>query len=251
MPEERSESARWPGYLRDLCRQWLTRKDTPAGQRLRTEIWTILSLALQNSLASKRFMSDDLTREDLEDLASEKSFRLLQRLESGQWDIRDRSPAEIAAFLATTAHHGLIDLLRSPERRRQRRRPAEAEAALTGEDLPSWDTPDLLLERQEFIAALRTCLEELQPRLRRIWFFRACYGLASKEIAAHPQVGLKPSRVDELLYDVRQLLSGCMERKGQRLRQLPTGAFYEIWRSLRGFRLEEVGIDEEAFDASC
>jgi RNA polymerase sigma factor (sigma-70 family) len=243
--------ARWPMRLRDLCRELRSPEDTLARQQVRREIWTILSHALLRFIEARRSSCADLTPEDIEDLASEKSLDLFRRLESGSWEIGDRTGSEIAGFLAATARNVVIDLIRS--RGRQRHSAEEDLEALTGtsgEDLPRWDPPDTSLERGEFVSALRQCAEGLQPRVRRIWFFRVFYGLATKEIAAHPEVGLKPARVDELLFDVRQAIGRCMESKGQRLKQLPTGTFFEIWRSFHRFQLEEVGLNGQAIDAS-
>ena len=176
---------------------------------------------------------------------------LIRRLESGRWEIGDRTGSEIAGYLATTARNGVIDLLRRPERRRHvGEEILDALADSSSDDFPSGDSPDGPLARREFIAALRECAEQLQPRVRRILFFRVFYGLATREIASHPEVGLKPARVDELLFGVRQAIRQCMEGKGQRLRQLPTGTFFEIWTSFRGIQLEEVGIDGQILDVS-
>jgi RNA polymerase sigma factor (sigma-70 family) len=244
------DTTRWPLRLRELCQKLQSGRDSQDRQLVRNEIWTILGHSLQRYLESHRSSHAGLTEEDVEDLASEKSLDLIRKLESGRWEIGERTGPEIAGFLATTARNGLVDLLRRPARRRQVRVAASdpAGGGPNNEDLPCWDTPDAPLERKEFISALRGCAESLQPRVRRIWFFRVFYDLAAKEIAAHPDVGLKPARVDELLFNARQAIRQCMESKGQRLRQLPTGTFFEVWKSFRGIQLEEVGTHGQALD---
>lgn len=245
------DRARWPLRLRELCRELQSSPASPARQHVRNEIWTILSHSLHRFTESQRSSHAGLSPEDIEDLASEKSLDLLQKLESGRWVPGERTGPEIAGFLSTTARNGVVDLLRQRGRRRSVGDAASDSMFFSPEtDLPCRDTPDAPLERREFIAALSGCAEELQPRVRRIWFFRVFYGLATKEIAAHPEVGLNPARVDELLFGVRQTIRHCMEGKGQRLRQLPTGTFFEIWKSFRGVRLEEAGIHGQALDVS-
>ncbi len=244
------ESPRWPLRLRDLSRELQSGGDSSDRQQVRGEIWAILSHALQRYMEAKRSMSASLAPEDIEDLASDKSMHLFRNLESGRWVIGDRSGPEIAGFIATTAQNAIIDWLRRPGRRRPKQRSDPADPRC--EDLPMPpDAPDSPCERREFIKALRGCVETLQPRSRRIWFFRLFYSLSSKEIGAHPQVALKPERVDEMLYNIRRSLSRCMEARGQRLRELPTGTFFEIWTTFRGSSLLEVQTDGRTFDVSC
>ena len=241
MNRSENEAPRWPIRLRELCRQLSTGADPASQTEIRREIWTIVNLALQRDVEAQRARCGGLTREDVEDVVSEKSLDLVRRVDSGRWRLEDRTDPEIAGFLATAARNAVLDWLRRPHRRRH-----VGESVLdTRPDLPSenpstWNSPEAPLQRREFITALRSCAESLQPRVRRVWFFRVFYGLASKEIAAHPQIALKPARVDELLFAVRQSIRLCMEGKGQRPRQLPTGTFFEIWSSLREFQVEEV-----------
>lgn len=243
--------ARWPERLRDLCLALQSGPRSGARQEVRCEIWTILSHSLQRYIDAQNSPGACLTTEEIEDLASEKSLDLIGRLESGRWDLRDRTGPEIAGFLSATAHNLVVDLLRRPARRsRSAEAPPEAVAEGASEERLVPDTPDSLVERREFIEALRECAEDLQPRGRRIWFFRVFYGLTAKEIAAHPKVALQPGRVDELLFSVRQFIRRCMERKGQRLRELPPGTFFEIWKSFRGSQPEEVGANGQAVDAA-
>ena len=239
LPE--SEAARWPFRLRELCRQLSAGPDLTSQTEIRREIWTIVSLAVQRYAEAQRARCSGLTREDLEDLVSEKSLDLVRRIESGRWSLEERTGPEIAGFLATAARNAVIDWLRRPHRRRHVDESVlDTCADAWGEHPSTSASADAPLQRREFITALRSCAGELQPRVRRVWFFRVFYGLASKEIAAHPEVRLKPARVDELLHGLRQSIRLCMEAKGQRLRQLPTGTFFEIWSSLRELQVEEV-----------
>ena len=64
-----------------------------------------------------------------------------------------------------------------------------------------------------------------------MWFYRVFYGLATKEIARHPEISLAPAHVDVLLHRVRRVVRDCMDAKGHRVTELPPGTFVEIWRS--------------------
>jgi RNA polymerase sigma factor (sigma-70 family) len=251
MTRMEEDLARWPLRLRELSQKMRSSPDGPARDQIRQEAWIILAHALRRYLESQEISRASLCPEDIEDLASEKSFDLMRKLESGKWGIADRSGAEIAAFLAATARNGAVDHLRSPKHRhRVGGKAAERAADLPGLTETPREAPDSPLERRAFIEALRDCAGRLSPRSRRIWFFRVFYGLATKEIAAHPGIALKPGHVDVVLSDVRRTVSDCMEAKGQRLRQLPVGSFFEIWKSFREIRFTEVGTNGLPLDAS-
>jgi DNA-directed RNA polymerase specialized sigma24 family protein len=243
------EGARWPLRLRDLCGELKGDLDSAAHQRVRREIWTILSHALERFIESDRPCCCALTPEDMEDLAAEKSLDLFRRIEAGTWELAGRTGPEVAGFLSATAHNAIIDLLRHRGRLQALSGSTSDRSAAGSEADPCCgELPDVCLETREFITALRDCVEGLQPRVRRVWFFRVFYGLATKEIAAHPDIGLSPPRIDELLFHVRQVITRCMEGKGQRSRQLPTGTFFEIWRSFRQIPVEEIGTNGQVLE---
>ena len=242
---------RWPHRLRELVLDLRAASTTPARDAIRGEIWAILNLALRRYVTHHRSQILRLSPEEIEDLASEKSLEIFRNLESGQWTLSGRSGGEVAAFLSAAARHGLIDLLRRPEFRRRARGTVTDPATGPEEGRIAPDNPETQRERSEFARALRQCADRLQPRARRIWFFRIFYGLASKEIAAHPAVDLRPSHIDVLLQRVRESIRVCMEQKGLRLRELPPGTLAEIWLTVRGPRtLEGVGTDGQSVDSA-
>jgi RNA polymerase sigma factor (sigma-70 family) len=174
---------------------------------------------------------------DLEDIAAQKSLDLLRKSEQGEWDPTGRSPGEITNFLATVARNGLLDFVRKDKR--HVRPDSDAE--------PVWETrefnsrgqasqgvsPSLQVERREFVEGLRECADELQARSRRVWFFRVFLEMSSKEIAAHPEVMLKPGHVDVILQRAREAIRDCMARKGFDAQDIPPGTFSELWRVWR------------------
>ncbi len=240
----------WPLRLQQLSQELRSERPSQARDRTRAETWAILNFALLRYLNSQMHHYRRLSQEDIEDLASEKSLDLVSNLESGRWEVAGRTGPEIAAYLAATARNGIVDLLRSPDCRRRVEGTAMSEGREIGNENPlPPHAPDSPVERRAFIEALRDCADRLQPRSRRIWFFRVFYDMATKEIAAHPEIGLNPAHVDVVLSNVRSAIRECMENKEQRLRDLPPGSFFEIWKSFHGIKLEELGRDERAMDA--
>jgi DNA-directed RNA polymerase specialized sigma24 family protein len=87
------------------------------------------------------------------------------------------------------------------------------------------------VERKEFVEALRHCTERLKVRARFAWFLRVFHEMSSKEIATHPAVRLKVSHVDVLLQRSRKAIRDCMERRGFEPKDMPSGAFVELWQA--------------------
>lgn len=190
--------------------------------------------------------------DDLEDLASTKALELLVRAESGGWNPEGRHGGEVAAYVAAVARNAL---LRWAERRH--RQPlavaADGDDGFPGEPPPvlSGPTSDGAVEAREFVEALRACVERLQPRSRRVWFFRAFYDLSSREIACHPDVGLSAAHVDVLVNRVRDSLKNCLATRGLHPRDYPTGAFAALWEGLASLAVpRETPATAEATDAS-
>lgn len=93
----------------------------------------MLNFVLLNCLEAQMRRDRRLTREDVEDLASEKSLDLMRKLDLGTWEIRGKSGREIAAYLAATARNGVVDFFRSPDCRRRKGGPT-GDAAIEGLD---------------------------------------------------------------------------------------------------------------------
>lgn len=251
MGDDAVERARWPVRLRELCQELPVQSTQPGRGQVIQEIWIILAQVLQRSIEAQRSMCSGLTVEDVEDLTSEKALDLVQRLETGKWWIGERTASEVAGFLATVARNAVLDLVRRHHRKGHvAEATIETSADCLVEETLDGEMPDAALEREEFIDALRSCATLLQPRVRRIWFLRVFYSMATKQIASHPEVQIKPARVDELLFEARQTIRRCMESKGQKLRQLPTGTFFAIWTSFAYRDAHGEPAREPAFDTS-
>lgn len=190
--------------------------------------------------------------DDLEDLASAKALELLVRMESGGWGPEGRHGGEVAAYVAAVARNAL---LRWAERRQ--RQPlaatADADGRFPGDSSPVFTGPtsESAVEAREFVDALRACVERLQPRSRRAWFFRAFYDLSSREIASHPDVGISAAHVDVLINRARSALKTCLASRGLYPQDCPVGAFATLWEGLAGLAVpREARVTVESVDAS-
>jgi RNA polymerase sigma factor (sigma-70 family) len=232
-----SINRKWPERLKEISGALQHPQDESSRRETSGQAWKILYFALSQYLRYHASALGGVSREDLEDLAEEKSLDLINRIVSKKTDFSDRSPPEIASFLSRVARNDLLDFLR-----RSRRRVVPKD-----EDLPEWDvgersggftvsqteSPDVCVEREEFVGALRECIEKLDWRSRLIWFFRVFYGMSSKDIANHPEIELKPSYVDVLFQRSRQVVGECMHRKKYQPDDVPQGSFTELWKELR------------------
>jgi len=223
-------AARWPARLIELCEE--LRLPDPSA-RAREECWVLVRDALVRFLRGYAARQAAVNPEDLEDLASSKALEILVRVESGEWDPRGRHPAEVAGYLATVARNGLSRLAGQ-----QARRPLSLDAETPGagslaERLPGDGVaPDVRMEAREFVEALRECAGRLQPRSRVIWFLRAALELPSRDIAAHPAVGLNVPHVDVILQRARDALRECLRSRGWTASDFPAGAFAAMWPEL-------------------
>lgn len=225
---------RWPFRLGELCARLRMDLQPAELDRARGELWLLLNTLLMNYLRHQAHAVRPIATADIEDIAAQKSLDLLRKSEQGEWDPTGRSPGEITNFLATVARNGLLDFVR---KQRHIIRPDP-------EQDPAWDTrdtvsrsrlhdgvsPQLRVERREFVEVLRGCAAELQDRSRRVWFFRVFLEMSSKDIAMHPEVNLKPGHVDVILQRAREMIRECMASKGYAPCDMPPGTFSELWR---------------------
>jgi RNA polymerase sigma factor (sigma-70 family) len=232
---------RWPDHLLGLCRSVSPdgggRGSGPERQAQRSAAWIGLRDALVRFLRrdARRFTS--LSKEDLEDLASTKALELLSRAESGEWRLVGRSGPELAGYLARVARNALIDMAKQngrfgPSLTNENLEVETENRSLATGVLGSTVSPESAAMAREFIAALRGCLRELQPRALRIWFYRAFYGMSTQEVAAHPQVGLRPPHVDVIVQRARTSIRSCLATKGLDPADMPPGTFVELWELL-------------------
>lgn len=239
MSATRSQGPRWPARLKDLCLALGSARDGPEREDARGEIWLLLNSSILQYLQFHTARLGKASREDREDIAAQKALGLMSRLEEGLWDVSDRTPSEITGFLSKVARNGLVDLLRETGRRVEPKEDDRPEWDVGGSSQESTvnraDSPDIQVERKEFASELRRCAEQLSPRSRLVWFFRVFLEMSTKEIAAHPEVGLKTGHVDVLMQRARDAIRDCMHRKGYEPHDMPPGTFVELWRA---FRLE-------------
>jgi RNA polymerase sigma factor (sigma-70 family) len=235
MSEAQPEAPAWPARLAVVCEALHGASNPTHRNRWRTEAWLLLNTSLRQYVRAHASRLGRIRPEDVEDIAASKSLDLMCKAESGRWSPAGRSTEEIVAYLSASARNGLVDLLRDRERFRQ---PDEAHSAqwLAGRAVNAehvnWETPELEGERRDFALAVRDCAARLQARARKVWFFRAFYDMSSKEIAAHPEIALKPGHVDVLLQRTRQALKECLAARGYESQEMPPGCFAEIWESM-------------------
>lgn len=229
------EDPRWPLRIKELAEDLKNPRDESALDAARGEAWILITSAIRESALFHCRRYGQVSDEDLEDIAAEKSLDLLRRIEMGTWDAREKSAPEIRGYLSAIARNGLCDRLREIGRR----------VVPVDEKAPEWDIgevdsvyvldaaelPDLGMEREEFIVALHRCVETLKARTRLAWFLRVFHEMSSKEIAAHPGVRLKVGHVDVLLQRSRKAILDCMQRRGFHAEDMPPGAFVELWQT--------------------
>jgi RNA polymerase sigma-70 factor (ECF subfamily) len=150
----------------------------------RASVWTYLRL-----LGCDATEADDLTQETL--------LVVLQR------SFQERSDAASRSFLRRTARQ-LYLASRRDETRREAILRAEAAEAVWQRRMPR-DTPE------EYLAALRSCLQQLADRTRRAIRMRYQEQRDGKEIGS--VLGLTEGATNTLLHRARQRLRLCIERK--------------------------------------
>lgn len=266
MDDTVASDALWLEHLAHLCRRLhpdagavdsagpgaagARRSLEPVTQSERGAAWVAVRDGLLRFLRGQAGRFGGVAPEDLEDLASQKALELVARAESGEWSIHGRSPGELAGYLATVARHALIDLAKQRGRMvtttdsSNAPEALEPHAAVASVSHAEADGP---IRAGEFIETLRGCLLSLQPRARRIWFFRVFYGMSSRAIARHPAIALQASHVDVIMQRTRAGIRTCMERKGLEPNDLPRGSFTALWSFLESIREETTqGIDPKA-----
>lgn len=225
----------WPEHLKRLADRLETTSGPVEREAVGAEVWQLLHLALRGYLTRHCARYHWRSREDLEDLAARKALELLNRLIAGQWIVADRSAPEIARFLGTVAHNSLADLIRANQRRREIGEAYDDDLGSDATTAPmgKLPAPEVLLERREYAHALRHCVGELSGRAQRIWFYRILLEMPSKQIARHPEIGLKAPHVDVILQRCRKAIRKCMRRKGHQPQDMPPGTFVELWKIFR------------------
>jgi len=224
----------WPPELARCIACLAAGSDPATRDGPRVAVWTLLRQALARFLrgfARRAGRPDDVA---IEDLLDEMALELLARAESGAWSVQGRSPGEIVRYLERAARNGWLNHVRRSRRETTVGMHEDLEPALRLVAEPAEANPERSLAARELSAALRGCIERLPERDRCVWFFRAYYEMSSREIAAHPRVGLQAAHVDVINQRVRGALRACMREKGHDLRSVPMGAFVDLWEMLEG-----------------
>jgi RNA polymerase sigma factor (sigma-70 family) len=224
---------RWPERLFELFR--LLGADPASASPARAEAWVLVNSLLLHYLRLHSRGRRSVSEVDREDIAAEKTLDLLSRIESGEWD--PGSHSGLPGFLSTVARNGLIDTLRKAGRHTKwieepcKDSSDDAHGTRTPSDGEWAADPVRIAEDRDFSRALRDCVENLQPKARRIWFYRVLYDLPSREIATHPSVGLRPGNVDVILQRCRGAVGDCLARKGYGAQDLRPGTYTELCRA--------------------
>jgi RNA polymerase sigma factor (sigma-70 family) len=206
-------------------------------------LWTVVSLAIRRYLHihGSRFAS--VRAEDLEDLGSQKTLELIEKIVSRSWDLTNRSASEIAGYISTSARNALLDHGRRAGRL-VRPEDNEWERVMTeSTPEPSSGTRHAdSVDAEAFSRDLIGCLGHLAPRARLIWFFRAFYDLSSREIAEHARIKLEVGHVDVLMQRTRAAIQQCLRRAGHDTSEIPAGVYARVWDVSRSWDPRE-GID--------
>ncbi|MFN0150448.1 MAG: sigma-70 family RNA polymerase sigma factor [bacterium] len=233
----RTEPA-WPARLREILLSIGVGGGVDAHrQAQRAEAWVLINSGLRRYVRMHA-TGRRLEPEDIEDIASTKALDLIRRAESGEWQVRDRAPAEVAAYLSTIARNALVDLARRERLFVRSEGSSEDEldrdANALQHSMPGTTAADLPIDRARYAALLRCCIESLQPRARRIWLFRVLHDMPTRDIASHPDVSLKPAHVDVVLQRCRDTIRECVATRGYDPHEMPPGTVAELWDHFAG-----------------
>lgn len=217
----------WAKHLQTLCRDIARHPQQSASPESRTKAWQLVYFTLGRYLRYHAARMGRLAPEDVEDISSQKTLELMATVDTSSGRLLELEAAEMPAFLSTVARNGLVSWLK---RRRRRVQPLDEIEVSGGERaVASVVQPARNAESTEYAGALADCARALQPRALKVWYLRVFYDMASRDIADHPGVGLKPSHVDVVLYRAREAVRRCMESRGHDTRAMPAGTFVTLW----------------------
>jgi len=231
--DSRPSQPGWAERIQQLVHDLHIANNETERDQLLGDVWVLLKASLLRYLQYHAARTGRVSPEDMEDLAAQKTFDLLRKVELGEWDLDGRHPGEIVKYLSRVAHNGLLNWLKVQRRTvpvceediRAQNKPSQRRGITVAED----QNPMVEIERQEFIRELQHCVGKLSGRTQRIWFLRAFCEMRSKAIARHPEVRLKASNVDIILQRSRDKIKSCLKRKGYERRDMPPGTFTALW----------------------
>ena len=232
VPQASLPTAQWPERLRSLISELGGPAELDRRDRIREELCVLLHSAIRRYLRLHASRMGALSRDDADDLVSEKALELFRRVESRTWRVDDYDAPQLATFLSNVARNALLRFYRlrgrepnfgDEEDGDSRNFESEVSAELASDSL----------DRREFIDALLRCAEALKMRDRKIWLLRVFHEMPSRLIAQHGEIRLKASHVDVLLQRCRQSVKDCMDDQGLNASDMPTGCFTELWRRMQ------------------
>ncbi len=230
----------WATEIARLCRQLPSSPREPDSTELLGQLWLVVNLAMRRYLRIHGSRFAAIPEEDLQDLGSQKTLELLERIVSHSWDLSNRTTSEIAAYISTSARNALLDHGRRAGRLV---RPEEHEWERTMSESTPQTSPgprdDDWVDAEEFSRDLLGCLGGPAPRARLSWFFRAFYELSSREIAAHARIKLEVGHVDVLMQRTRGAIQQCLRKAGHEATDIPAGVYARIWDASRAWHRTE------------
>ena len=223
MNEFASGYPQWAARLHELCPQIAG----PRGPALRPEAWQIVYANLSRYLRYHAARMGKITADDVADISSQKTLELMAKEDVSSGRLSELNPDQIPGFLSTVARNGLITFLK-----KARREAIELEDDDASAEPARVQRADAQhnVESTEYAVALRECAESVEPKSRRVWFYRVFYEMPSKDIAAHPRVSMSPSHIDVVLHRVRTTVRDCMDAKGHDTSAMPPGTFVALWK---------------------
>jgi len=222
-------SGPWSQRTLALCLEWQAASNDVDRNRVLSELWVLINAILARYVRFHCRSLGTIDSEEIRDIASEKAMAFVHNLRNGNRDVGVLHAEQISAYVSVLARNGLIDTLRKNGRRQRR---PEERAAATVPVAPASDDAEVNVRHEQFLKAIRECVAGLAPRARNAWFLRAYLDMSSKEIAAHPDVGMTVTAVDMLLSRTRRTLRECMDKKGLNAGDAPPGTFVALWELL-------------------
>ena len=157
-----SREPRWTSALIEGLAQLAGPLSPEVRNQVRCAAWPILRTALTAMVRQHMNQLGPLPAEAVEDIAAEKSLRLMLRCEAGRWNPRGWSGQQLGSFLARVARNGIIDHLRlDGPRRVASSEDGGVSAPLAHPALSS--NPATLMEAAEFAAFSPTLVYWISP----------------------------------------------------------------------------------------
>jgi DNA-directed RNA polymerase specialized sigma24 family protein len=224
MSDKAAASPRWAVRLHELLPD-VARAPTDPGRR---EAWQIVHFNISRYLRYHAARLGAVAPDDILDIAADKTLDLMSKTDISAGRLLELAPEEIPGYFSTVARNGLVTFLKKA-RRVVSETDDEEPTGRAGATFAG-PAPHARAESDEYARALRGCVEKLEQRSRTLWFFRVFYEMPSKDLAAHPSVGMAASHVDVVLHRVRKTLRNCMRAHGHETRAMPPGTFVALWQ---------------------